>query len=318
MFPRYVILFLLTLFLTACESLVTDVDKADLPQIESKLVVQSFISPQAARINVVVTESIPLFAEPDLKGGVIPNAVVKMSDGVREVVFPFDTAHQLYSIEKGALAILPGKTYFLSVTQGVRKVDATCTVPSSAVVPASYEIDTSYSGSLSARDTSLTVKMTWNDIPGQANYYRVRASLDLEYSIADRLPDNTSPLTEKRIRNRFNFNWDDTIGRNDYRNDVNLDGTTFNSPIGRVNLPDPLYYNFNGREYIVYPKNKIVSVTMEVYHTDEHYFKYHRSVQTRGDSDNPFVEPSLIYTNVNGGLGCFGAYNSGHLIYRPK
>lgn len=57
---------------------------------------------------------------------------------------------------------------------------------------------------------------------------------------------------------------------------------------------------------------------MEVYNTDEHYFKYHRSVQTRGDSDNPFVEPSLIYTNVEGGLGCFGAYNSGQLVYRPK
>ena len=319
MLPRYIFFLFLTLFLAACESLVTDVDKGNLPQVESKLVVQCFISPQAARINVIVTESIPLFAEPDLKGGVIPNAVVKLSDGSRETMIPFDTANQLYSVDKAALLILPGKTYFLTVTHGVRSVNATCTVPAIAVVPVTYKIDTSYSGSASARDTSLTVKYTWNDIPGQTNYYRVRASLDLEYSLPEELSGNPGQFTEKRVRNRFNFNWDDTIGRNDFRNDVNLDGTEFSSPTGRVNLPDPLSYSAsNGTVYTSYPKSKIVSVTMEVYNADEHYFKYHRSLQTRGDSDNPFVEPSLIYTNIEGGLGCFGSYNSGQLIYRPK
>lgn len=319
MFPRHIIFLLLTFFLTACESLVRDVDQSDLPQVESKLVVQCFISPQAARINVVVTESIPLFAEPDLKGGVIPNAVVKISDGAREAVIPFDTANQLYSVDKGALPILPGNTYFLSVTNGVRAVKATCTVPASATVPKTYEIDTSSSGDISARDTSLTVKYTWNDIAGQANYYRVRASLDLEYSIPEGVGPNSGQIIEKRVRNRFNFNWDDTIGRNDFRNDVNLDGADFNSPIGRVKLPKPLSYTADdGTAYLSFPKSKIISVTMEVYNTDEHYFKYHRSVQTRGDSDNPFVEPSLIYTNIEGGLGCFGSYNSGQLIYRPK
>lgn len=317
MFARYIIFLFLTLFLTACESLVTEVDKGNLPQVASKLVVQCFISPQAARINVVVTESVPLFAEPDLKGGVIPNAVVKLSNGTQEAVIPFDTANQLYSVDKSALAILPGKTYFLSVVNGIRSVKATCTVPATAVVPATYKIDTSYSGSLSARDTSLTVKYIWNDIAGQTNYYRVRASLDLEYSIPEELSGN-GQFKEKRIRNRFNFNWDDTIGRNDFRSDVNLDGTEFSSPIGRVNLPDPLSYSSNDTVYISYPKSKIISITMEVYNTDEHYFKYHRSVQTRGDSDNPFVEPSLIYTNIEGGLGCFGAYNSGQLVYRPQ
>ncbi|WP_157504619.1 DUF4249 domain-containing protein [Dyadobacter beijingensis] len=319
MLSRKLIVLLLTAALAACESLVTDIDQSKLPQVDSKLVVQCFISPQAARTNVVVTESIPLFAEPDyLKGGVIRNAVVRLSDGTKEVVLPFDTTSQLFSIDKSLFIISPGKTYFLSVTDGARSVNASCKVPANEVKPATYDIDSSFSGSGAGRDTSLTLKMTWNDIAQETNYYRVRASLDLEYSVADRLPDNTGQMTEKRIRNRFNFNWDDTIGRNDFRSDQNLDGTVFNSPIGRVNLPDPLSYGFNGVDYIVYPKSKIVSVTMEVYNTDENYFKYHRSVQTRGDSDNPFVEPSLIYTNINGGLGCFGAYNSGQVVYRPK
>lgn len=319
MLPRYILLLFLTLFLAACESLVTDVDQGDLPQVESKLVVQSFISPQAARINVVVTESVPLFAEPDLKGGVIPNAIVRLSDGAREIVIPFDTTNQLYSVDKGALPILPGKTYNLSVTNGIRSVKATCTVPAIAVVPSTYKIDTSYSGSSYGQDTSLTVKFAWKDLVGQTNYYRVRASLDLEYSLPEELSSVPGQFTEKRVRNRFNFNWDDTIGRNDFQSDANLDGADFDTPIGRVKLPRPLSYSSsNGTVYTSYPKSKIVSVTMEVYNTDEHYFKYHRSVQTRGDSDNPFVEPSLIYTNIEGGLGCFGSYNSGQLVYRPK
>ncbi|MCF0074648.1 DUF4249 domain-containing protein [Dyadobacter sp. CY261] len=318
MFSRQLILLFLTLVLAACESLVTDIDQSKLPQVDSKLVVQCFISPQSTRTNVVVTESIPLFAEPDyLKGGVIRNAIVKLSDGAKEVVVPFDTASQLYSIDKSLFTISAGKTYSLSVTDGVRSVKATCTVPANEIRAATYEIDSSYSGPITNRDTSLTVKMTWYDIAQETNYYRVRASIDLEYSV----PDGTTPenFKEKRIRNRFNFNWDDTIGRNDFRNDVNLDGASFNSPIGRVNLPVGTSYDFgNGNSFYIYPKSKIVSVTMEIYNADEHYFKYHRSLQTRGDSDNPFIEPSLIYTNIDGGLGCFASYNSGQVIYRPK
>lgn len=317
MLSKQLILLFLTLFLAACESLVSDVDPSKLPQVDSKLVVQCFISPQATRTNVVVTESTPLFAEPGLKGGVIPNAIVKLSDGTKEVTVPFDTANQLYSIAKEAFIVSPGKTYFLSVTDGARKVTATSTVPANAVPPSTYRIDTSYSGNVTYPDTTLRLRMSWNDIAGEINYYRIRASVDVEYSIPDGV--DAGVAKEKRTRNRFNFGWDDTIGRNDFRNDVNLDGTVFNSPIGRVQLPGVVRFGF-GTEgtYTVYPKNKVISVTMEIYNTDDNYYKYHRSLQTRGDADNPFVEPSLIYTNIEGGLGCFGSYNAGQLVYRPK
>nr|WP_295933141.1 DUF4249 domain-containing protein [uncultured Dyadobacter sp.] len=314
--PNIAIL-LLTLTLVACESLVTNVDPSKLPQTESKLVVQCFISPQAARTNVVVTESNPLFGEVSVRGGIIPNAVVKISDGSKEVVVPYDTTSQLYSIDKSLFPIAAAKTYYLSVTQGQRSVTSTCTVPAKAVTAKTYVIDTAYSGSLGEQDTAITVKMTWIDIPSDTNYYRARASMDLEYSV----PEGTNPdnLKEKRVRTRFNFNWDDTIGRNDYRSDANLDGASFTTPIGRAKLPTVIFYDFgNGNRFTVYPKSKIISITMEVYNTDEHYFRYHRSLETRGSSDNPFVEPSLIYTNVQGGLGCFASYNSGQVIYRPK
>jgi hypothetical protein len=313
----YIVLILLTTGLFACESLITDIPASKLPKTESKLVVQSFISPQASRINVVVTESIPLFGESTSRSSVVRNAIVKLSDGTNEVVIPYDTASQLYSLDKLLFAIVAQKTYTLNVTDGARTVTSSCTVPEKQVLAKSYVVDTSFSRNGFEEDTAITVKMTWDDIAGEANFYRVRASIDLEYSI----PEGTSAETfkERRVRNRFNFNWDETIGRNDYQTDVNLDGALFTSPIGRANLPVVVTYDYgNGNKFTVYPKAKVVMVTMEIYNTDENYFKYHRSLEMRGNSDNPFVEPSLIFTNINGGLGCFAAYNSGQVIYRLK
>lgn len=313
----YIIILFLAMSLSACESLITDIPAEDLPVVGSKLVVQSFISPQATRINVVVTESVPVFGSTVGQGGVVRNAIVKLSDGTREVIIPYDTLSQLFSIEKTLFPIAAGKTYFLNVTDGKRTVSASCKVPVKTVIAKSYVVDTSFSNNAFDLDTAITVQMKWDDIAVDTNFYRVRASLDLEYSI----PEGNSAETfrERRVRNRFNFNWDETIGRNDFQSDGNLNAAQFTSPIGRCNLPEPVTYDYgNGSRFTVYPKAKIIAVTMEVYNTDENYFRYHRSLEMRGNSDNPFVEPSLIFTNITGGLGCFAAYNSGQLIYRPN
>jgi hypothetical protein len=314
---KYLTLLLLVTILSACESLITDIPANELPRTESKLVIQSFISPQVSRINVVVTESVPLFSDHANKGGVVRNALVKISDGTSEVTIPYDSASSLYSIEKTVFPIEASKTYSLFVSDGSRVATAMCTVPAKQVLASSYKIDTSFSSNAFDQDTSLTLQMTWNDIPGDSSYYRVKGSVDLEYSVAE--GNSAATFVERRVKNRFNFNWDETIGRNDYQSDGNLDGATFTSPIGRTLLPNVTTYDFgNGNQFTVYPKAKIALVMMEIYHTDVHYFKYHRSLEMRGSSDNPFIEPTLIYSNVSGGLGCFAAYNSGQLIYRPN
>jgi hypothetical protein len=313
----YLFLFILTFAISACESLITDIPASKLPQVDSKLVVHSFISPQAARIVVVVTQSVPVFGETPATGGVVRNAIVKISDGQKEMRVPYDTASQLYVLDKAAFPIVASKTYYLHVTDGKRTVTASCTVPAKQILAKSYVIDTSVSNNSFDKDTAITVKMTWDDISPDTNYYRTKASMDLEYTV----PEGTSVDTfrERRVRNRFNFNWDETIGRNDYQSDGNLDGASFTSPIGRSTLPQAVTCDYgNGDKFTVYPKSKIIMITLEIYNTDENYFRYHRSLEMRGSSDNPFIEPSLIFTNIQGGLGCFAAYNSGQVFYRPK
>jgi hypothetical protein len=56
------------------------------------------------------------------------------------------------------------------------------------------------------------------------------------------------------------------------------------------------------------PKPYWLLATLAV--TDQHYYWYHRSVYQQQTSDgNPFAEPALIYTNMQGGLGVFAAFN---------
>lgn len=309
------ILLLCLVSMTACETLVTDVGPDKLPATESKLVVQSFVSPQASRSTVVVTESVPIFGETDGTLTIIKNAVVKLSDGVQEVTLPYDSLGYSYSIEKSRFKIIAGKTYHLSVSDGKRNVTASCTVPMLTVPTRTYKVDTLYSGNPAMPDTVMTAQMTWQDIPGEINYYRARAILELEYTIME----NTNPNAprEQRVRTHFNADWDRTIGRNYIQNDVNLDGTVFSTPLGRFELPkNETFALANGGTYTLKPKNKIISITFEVDHTDEAYYKYHRSIQLR-NSENPFSEPALIYSNISGGLGCFAAYNTSHQAIKP-
>ncbi|KAA0989717.1 DUF4249 domain-containing protein [Dyadobacter aurulentus] len=302
--------------LTACESLVTDIPEADLPKTESRLVVQSFIAPENPKTYVVVSQSAPLFGQNSPVATLIAGALVRISDGSREAIVPYDSVNMLYSIDKGRFPIEAGKKYSITVSDGKRTVNSSCTVPVKLAVPKSYEIDTSYSSGFDT-DTMLTLKMQWDDIAGETNFYRVRAFVDLEYSV----PDGTTveDFKERRIRNRFSVNWEETIGRDNFQSDASLDGTTFTSPLGKLRLPGVTGYDFgNGNVFTVYPKAKIILVTMEVFNTDETYYKYHKSLDNARNSDNPFVEPSLVFTNINGGLGCFAAYHIGQLIYRPK
>jgi hypothetical protein len=304
--------------LCACDTLVTEIPQKDLPGITSKLVVQSFISPQAATIYVVVTESIPLFGESNSSNSVIKNAIVKISGGGKEATLPYDSASQLYSIERAKFPINPSQTYQLSVSDATRSVQATCTVPTSQVSIKSYRIDTAFITRRSGRpDTAITVNAVWQDIPGEKNFYRVRASMDVEYSILE----GTSPenFQEKRVRSRLSFNWDDDSGRSEFQNDVNIDGTLFTSPLGRSFLPSTLLYtSVDGIRYYAKQKPKLIAVVIEVNNANESYYEYHKSLNLNDQSDNPFSEPALVFNNINGGLGCFAAYNNRQIIYRPK
>jgi hypothetical protein len=300
--------------LSACETLITEIPPSKLPSTTSKLVVDAFISPQSAITYVVVTESVPVYGESSSGNKLIPNAVVKLSDGTQEIIMPYDTAGKVYSVTQAQYPIKASQTYTLTVSDAKRSGTSTCTVPANSAPIQTYVIDTVYTREFGGRDTAFTLKMTWLDIAGQKNYYRVRGHAEVEYSIGELNTKNE--VVEKRVKGRFNFDWDENTGRSNLQNDVNLDGTVFTSPMGRAYLPSSQIGYYNGPIYAK-QKIKLISINIELLNTDQAYYDYHRSLVLNRNTDNPFAEPALVFSNITGGLGCFAAYNSRQIIYRP-
>jgi hypothetical protein len=52
------------------------------------------------------------------------------------------------------------------------------------------------------------------------------------------------------------------------------------------------------------------SAFLKVYllNTCKPYYQYHKSLENYNDGENPFAEPTPIYSNIEGGLGVFAAY----------
>jgi hypothetical protein len=54
--------------------------------------------------------------------------------------------------------------------------------------------------------------------------------------------------------------------------------------------------------------DSLIACDMYLMNCNYDYYSFHRSVENSG-MENPFSEPTLVYTNVNGGLGIFAAAN---------
>jgi hypothetical protein len=122
------------------------------------------------------------------------------------------------------------------------------------------------------KSTVLRIRGRWNDPAGQANYYRLYVE-----------SFTPGPLSADTFYNGIGTSM---------MNDLNSDGRQLSAWVETFPVP----YQFNYTDYDVY-----------LLETDEHYFRYHDS-RLNDEGDNPFAEPNIMYSNVNGGLGCFGSY----------
>jgi hypothetical protein len=299
----------IAMLLSACESPLTNIPLSKLPQTESKLVVNSIISPDLPYINVIVTESIPLFSQTDATEGRVENATVKISDGVNEMVIPYDAENKLYSIPQSKFPIKDLKTYYLTVSDGTRSVTAQCTVPGKKPVIKSYEFDTLLIDGPYEQDTNLTLRMSWQDVPGDTNYYKLNAGIDLQYSVGIKTDDNK--IRDVINKQHFYFHWVGQEGRTELMSDKHLDGSVMNSLLGKFSYFGPTLVTMDdGKRVTYYPENKLLGIVLEVYNLDVNYYKYLHSLEIKGNSDSPFAEPAALYSNVKDGLGCFAAYNA--------
>ena len=252
--------------LTSCEK---DVTNIKLPSSEPKLVVGCFISPQDSSIIVTLTRSAPVFGpgQSNSNGFPVEDASVVISNGSVSSTIPFSTVNYQYELQANLFPIVAGQTYYLTVTTPKgESVSANCTVPVSNLSSLMVEFTDTLS-----EVKRITVK--WQDKTNEANYYKAFAQMVLIDTVS------------------LDTLYDYMFGNTTLFNDNGKDGSDFYSKLEG--------YTFFGGSY-----KAITGYDIYVLNVDMHYYNYQKSLDNY-TYDDPFSEPSPIYTNIKGGLGIF-------------
>lgn len=324
--------YLIFLLLTSCESLVNTIPEDKLPKGDPQITLFCYISPQDTLIRAKVSRSSPAFGEYSSNGQSyflengdtirtnqpLTTASVTISDGKTTATLRYQNTSQVFDIPTSQFPIKAGQTYTLTVSEGRQKAQATCTIPKSQVPVKSYTLDSALANRFGSTQMVLNTNFTWEDPAGEANYYRVHV-----YELIDAPNFRFDPAEKKYYEYRQTVVSNYRIDRNNFRsifqNDKNLDGTTFSSP--QFESSNSLA-NYGGRIVVdgkpLLPSRPAqrLGIFLQIMNVDVPYYEFHRSLEDY-NGDNPFTEPSLIYTNVKGGLGVFAGYNKSIRIIKP-
>lgn len=294
--------------LTGCTGLRNEVDPGQLGAESAKLVVSGFLCPQdtllairVSRSNTVVGDSISLLQP----GIIVPNATVTLSEGDRSVVLPYykvrPSADSAYSISAKLLPIIAGRTYKLTVvTANGQKATSTCTIPE-AVAPSVVKFDSLIEQSRT-QPKRYYIRVVWKDPVGQTNAYQVAGIF--RYTTATNIRESKYTSLSFDDDNRGLFT------------DVGIDGDTIYS--GRAFLT-PSSSSIVNQQATFYNQYNTASVTVNLLSVDQSYYRYQEAViRQRRARGNPFAEPVIIPSNIEGGLGCFAGYNNATFIRRFK
>ncbi|TDE14662.1 DUF4249 domain-containing protein [Dyadobacter psychrotolerans] len=311
---HYIYILICCFLLSGCESMINDLDADKLPAVESRLAVECYLSPQENEIKVRVTQSQPLLGPASYEAVYIKNATVVIAGDAGQITLPYNDSLNTYVVSASQFKIEAGKKYNLSVSDGKRSVKASCTVPANTAIVKSYSIEAVTTGPRYPGDSLIQAKMAWEDIRGEPNYYVLRGYAGIEQTDYAYNPSGGGgSIVRQRSKNVFNSSYENFLYV-----DTNIDGITFNSPVFPISLYNRKfnYLDKDGKQQSVSSDPVLKEVYFEILNMDENYYKFCKTLKDNSNSDNPFVEPALIYTNIEGGLGCFGAYNTGSLLIR--
>ena len=336
---KYILSILFILSICSCETVIENVA---LPY-EERIVIQAFISPQDTLLEVKISKTRPVtgtFPADQFYGSQVykplSGATIEISDGQQKANFLLQTISNPdgteYDQKTGKLVtqtrtgyflkakdfpIMAGKTYTLTAkAPNLPDASATCTIPNRKLIEVkdfkitTGNIDSVRSGSSysSGPGSSTTVNyynlikrinVTVNDLANEENYYAIAY---YSQKITQYINPTTNVITRQNILSQEP--WSDFIG--DYRKDGNI----LDFVKAGVNMG---FYSDDPKQPTNPNQPKIVSHNLSIFVaiTDKAYYQYNKSVGSgRGlNNDNPFAEPVLTYSNINGGLGIFAGYN---------
>lgn len=295
--------------LTSCQTLINDIDPSRLPNGEKKLVVHGFISPQDSILSIRLSSTYPSFGKKIIGSpGVIAaetdafyaQYTVTLSESSQTVNLVFNRPTLNFEISAKKLPVVAGRTYFLKIKDNAGNVyESSCTVPQTVLIAEVKQDSVPLRNNPTQKER--VVQLFWQDPAGQVNYYRVGGYME----IVNKYQPMGQPIQLNTQIYGLGFESGGRSGSN-FLTDQQADGTRINSGQSRIS---PYYFN------AMNPNTTLKRIEYYLLSCDKSYYDYHRIVNNYDDS-NPFVEPTLIPTNIKNGLGCFAAYTRSTFILK--
>jgi hypothetical protein len=241
-----------------------------------------FISPQDSLIRVTLTNSRPIYSTQKSNFPyIIKNAEVKISINGASATVPFINDSAGYQLNTKFFPIKEGEKYSLEVSiPDGRKLSSETIVPSKKPEDVNFKITRTVNDSnLYFIDVKYDVEISWKDIIGEKNTYR---SLVYSFTATKNSTDTNTFLVSE-----------------EYKSDELGDGLTI-----KVNSENFAGYSTDSLSSDI-PTYAGTMAYLIVGNDD--YTKYHKDL-SRFQDMNPFSEPTINFSNIQNGIGCFGAY----------
>jgi Domain of unknown function (DUF4249) len=255
--------------------------EVDLPTVERQLTLTCFISDDLEKIEANLSWSIPVFGENSMPLPPPTNLIVTITNGTALDTLQYNVSTMQYELSTQDFPLFAGNSYTLSAHDNAGHfIEATTHIPLElpSVASNNLTVSTSTTGAFNDTIYTFTFKTLLNDVSSNFDYYR------LAYY---NLYTGGGQPEEYLIGNRF-------ISDNALEN-------------GQVYIEKEIqassYDNVSVDPKVVY-----------IVHASEDYFKFHKTFN-RQDNGNPFAEPTLVFSNVSGGLGIFAGYRQIRLEY---
>ena len=307
---------IISLAFISCETLVNDVDSSRLPSSSNRLVVHGYLSPQDTLLQVSVGMSGRVTGANVGRsfGFEVPSfydATVTLTNQNRTVNLALKRggAELHYNILSNQMPILAGQTYNLSVTFNGQTVTSSCTIPQAVAINEVREDSVAAQGFFSSNPNAVipkdrTYRLFWQDVAGQPNYYQVSG-----YLLAQRrFQTGMNQFQEQPVVANVRFS-DSRRSSVNLLSDDKQDGARMASGVGRLGS---FWFDKNSNTTA-----GTRSVILSLITCEKTYYDYHRLIDSF-DGDNPFAEPTLIPSNIKGGLGCFAGYNRTNFVVKTR
>jgi len=248
------------------------------PAGERKLVVGGFLSPSENAHQISLSQTDPLFSTDTPIS--LANVKLTISSDSSNYSPSYDFNSGTFQFNSNQFNIENGKNYHLKIVTEDGKIVESDMRTLSNNMPYIEEFNINIDTVFSEFSNQLiyNLKLTWKDIAGEKNYYRITANRIFKYIS---LPDTTfEPIEEY---NSYNL-----------KDDSGKDGQTLSTTIKFEDYSqssEPIGFEI---------------VLMKV---DVNYYNYYKTLNNYADGD-PFAEPVILFSNIQNGLGVFCNYQS--------